>query len=179
MRCTLRELSRLYAGERETNPGAVATIRLVAVNNDKKLRFVAYMTIGDGEYEVAADNGKIKVFGNVDDFLKVAAKAAESGDGVYSVEIDTGAILASTVPSNMKTWAEAQVARLNKAKDGQAKVIAAVDLQLSMMGGWEFGNAAQRAKKTELTEQRAAVVADVAAVDAEIARLNGLISGAA
>jgi len=176
-RKTLRELSRLFGVEKVTNPASVASLKLVTVGTDKALRFVGRMTIGANEYELASDSGKLKVFGDVDSFLKFAAKAAEKGNGVYSVEVDTGVLLASSVPADLQSWADAQIIRLNKAKMTQQSIIANIDDQLGLMVGWENGNAAQQAKKIETQAQRACVVTDIAAIDTEVARLAVIAAG--
>lgn len=176
-RKTLRELSRLFQVEKSTNPSAVAVIKASAVHGDKKLRFIATLTIGATVYEVAGDSGKIKVFADIDSLMKFAAKAAEKGNGVYNVEVNTGALLASSVPADMQSWAEAQIIRLNKAKVSQQAVVDAIDDQLGLMIGWENGNAAQQAKKAEVTAQRACVVTDIAAIDTEVARLTVIAAG--
>lgn len=175
MRKTLRELARLVAVEKQTTPGFVPVIKLTAIGTDKALRLVGTVTIGADAFECAADNGKIKVFGDVDGFLKYVAKAAEKGDGVYNVEVDTGALLASSVPSNMESWAQAQITRLGKVKTAQNAVIADLDNQLTFMVGWESGNMAQQEKKAEVQAQKAAVVTDIAAIDAELLRLADLL----
>ena len=172
MRKTTRELARLFSAEKQITPGIVAGLSLVAMGVDKSLRFAATMTIGATSYEVAGDNGKLKTFSDVDSFLKFAAKSAEKGDGVYLVSVDTGALLASKVPNDMKAWAGNQAITLGKIKNAQNAVIADIDSQMSLMVGWETGNAAQQAKKIEVTAQRVAVVTDVAAIDTEIARLT-------
>lgn len=177
MRKTSREIARLMAAEKQITPGAVATLKLVALGTDKALKFGATMKVGASTYEVAGDNGKVKTFSDVDGFLKFAAKAAEVGNGVYTVEVDTGALLASTVPSDIKAWAQSQVIRLGKVKIAQNAVIAGIDEELTLMVGWEAGNAAQQAKKAETQNQRACVVADVSAIDAEVVRLNAIIAG--
>ncbi|MCL2344460.1 MAG: hypothetical protein FWC58_01240 [Desulfobulbus sp.] len=174
-RITLREASRQYAAAKAVDPLATVDVELFAINNDPMLRFTAVMTIKGVDSEVAADNGKLKVFANVDDFLKFVAKAAESGDGVYNVKVDTGMILASKVPGNMLTWAQSQIARLAATKPKQQKVIDLIDAQLATMAGWETGNQAQQAKKAELSAQRGAVVTDMAAIDAEVSRLQALL----
>lgn len=172
MRKTTRELSRLFAVEKGINPAAVAALSLVALGTDKKLKFAGDMTIGATTYQVAGDNGKLKTFSDVDGFLKFAAKAAEKGDGVYVVSCDTGALLASKVPSDVKVWAGNQVVSLGKTKTKQTAEIASIDSALALMVGWESGNAAQQAKKVETEAQRAAVVTDIDAIDTEIARLT-------
>lgn len=170
-RKSLRELTRLFTAEKVSNPAAVAALRLVAQGTDKSLRFIGKMTIGATTYELATDSGKLKTFTDVDSFLKFAAKAAEKGNGIYSVEVETGALLASSVPADMKSWADSQIVRLNKAKVSQQATIASIDDQLSLMVGWENGNAAQQAKKAEVQAQRACVVTDIDAIDTELARL--------
>lgn len=176
-RKSLRELSRLFGVEKSTNPTAVAVLKLRTVGTDKALRFVGTMQIGATTYEVASDSGKIKTFSDVDSFLKFAAKAAEKGNGVYTVDIDTGALLASSVPADMKSWADAQIIRLNKAKLSQQALVENIDEQLGLMIGWENGNAAQQAKKAETQAQRACVVTDIAAIDTEVARLAVIAAG--
>lgn len=176
-RKTLRELSRLFTVEKSTNPTAVAVLKLHTIGTDKALRFFGSMQIGATTYEVAGDSGKLKTFSDVDSFLKFAAKAAEKGNGVYSVEVDTGVLLASSVPSDMKSWAEAQIIRLNKAKLSQQAAIDNIDEQLGLMIGWENGNAAQQAKKLETQAQRACVITDIAAIDTEVARLAVIAAG--
>lgn len=166
-----RELSRLFVAEKVGNPAAVAAIKASSVGNDKSLRFVATLTIGATTFDIASDSGKVKVFADLDSVVKFAAKVAEKGNGIYSVEVDTGTVLASSVPADMKSWADAQIIRLNKAKLSQQAVIDGLDDQLGLMVGWENGNAAQQAKKLEVQAQRACVVTDIAAIDTEVARL--------
>ena len=174
-RKTQREISRLFQVEKATNPAAVAVIKAQAI--DKSLRFTGTIGIGASTYEIAGDSGKVKVFSDIDSLVKYVAKAAERGNGVYVVEIDTGALLASSVPSDLPSWADAQIVRLNKAKISQQAVITDIDAQLGLMIGWENGNAAQQSKKLEVTAQRAAVVTDIAAIDTEVARLAVIAAG--
>ena len=176
-RKTSREISRLFAAEKLVNPAAVAVLAMAAVGTDKALRFMATMTVGGTVFEVAGDSGKLKTFTDVDGFLKFAAKCAEKGDGVYSVEVDTKALLASSVPNDMKLWADSQIVRLGKAKLTQQAIISGIDDQLGLMIGWENGNAAQQAKKVETQAQRACVVTDIAAIDTELARLAVIAAG--
>lgn len=176
MRKTLRELSRLVAAEKLVTPGFVPVIKLQAVGTDKSLRLVGTVEINSVVYECASDNGRVKVFSDVDGFLKYVARAAEAGDGVYTVEIDTGALLASSVPSNMVTWAQSQITRLNKVKTAQNAVIVGLDDQLGFMVGWENGNAAQQDKKAETQAQKVAVQTDIAAIDAELLRLADIVA---
>ena len=176
-RKSLRELSRLFNAEKVSNPAVVAALRCVAVGTDKALRFVGKMTIGATTYDLATDSGKVKTFTDVDSFLKFCAKAAEKGNGIYSVEVETGDLLASTVPADMQSWADAQIVRLNKAKVSQQAGIVSIDDQLGLMVGWENGNAAQQAKKAEVQAQRACVVTDIAAIDTELARLAVIAAG--
>jgi hypothetical protein len=177
MRKSLREIARLVAVKKAATPGFVPTIKLTAVGTDKALRLVGEVTIDADTYQCASDTGTVKVFSDVDGFLKYVARAAEAGNGVYNVEVDTGALLASSVPSNMVTWAQAQITRLGKVKTSQTDLIAKLDSQLGLMVGWENGNAAQQAKKSEVQAQRACLVTDIAAIDTEVARLTVIAAG--
>lgn len=177
MRKTNRELARLFNAEKVITPATVAVLNMVSVGTDKALKFVATITIGATTYEVCSDNGKIKTFSDVDGFLKFAAKAAEKGDGVYTVVVDTGPLLASRVPSNLQTDAASKIVTLNRVKVGQNAVIAELGDQLTLMAGWESGNAAQQAKKIETKAQKTAVETDVAAIGTELARLAPIAAG--
>jgi hypothetical protein len=176
-RKTLRELTRLAVAAKVANPAFVAGLRMSAIGTDKTLKFIGHVTIGGDTFEIATDNGKLKTFTDADGFLKMAAKVAEKGNGVYSVEIETGALLSSSVPGDLKAWANSQITRLNKAKTSQQAVIVGIDDQIGLMVGWENGNAAQQTKKSEAQAQRAAVVTDIAAIDTELARLAVIAAG--
>lgn len=170
-RKTTRELSRLFGLKVAAVPGYVPQFKCKAVGMNKNLKFAGSVVIDAVEYPVAADGGTVKLFQNVDDFLKVVAKACEAGNGVYTVVSDTGALLASAVPSNMKTWAENQIAKLGKVKIAQTAHVAGLDAQLVLMATWATGNAAQQARLAEVTAQKVAVVEDIAAIDTELVRL--------
>lgn len=176
MRKTTRELARLFGAWKANVPAAVAGLTAVVVGTSSALKFIGRVTIDGTAYEIATDAGKVKTFGNIDDLLKSAAKIAEVGNGVYSVSVDTGAVLASKVPNDMQVFAENQIVKLNKTKVSQNAIIAGLDDDLGLMVGWENGNAAQQAKKIEVQAQRAAVVADVAAIDAEIVKYQAIVS---
>ena len=169
-RKTSRKMISLIAQARASDAAFVPAFSLIA-GAEKDLRFTAFVSIAGTDYALAGDGGAVKKFGAVDDALKMIAKVAESGDGTYTVRVETGALLASKVPANMVTWAGSQTVKLGKVKTAQQAVIADIDTQLAAMNGWENGNQAQRAKKDEMQAQRAAVVEDVAAIDAEVARL--------
>lgn len=174
MRKTSRELSRLVAAEKQATPGFVPVLSLIAVIGDKKLKFIGKVKINADTFDFAGDNGKVKTFGDVDSFLRSAAKIAEKGDGVYTVSVDTGALLASSVPADIKTAAASKVVGLVKTKTAQNAVVVGLDSDLALMAGWETGNQAQQAKKAEAAAQRVAVVSDIAAIDAEVIRLNAI-----
>ncbi len=176
-RKTIREISRLFNAEKVSTPGIVAGLKLSAVGSDKGLRFIGTVSIGANHYDMASDTGKLKIFTDVDSFLKQAAKCVEKGSGVYTVDVDTLALLASSVPSDMVSYANAQMVRLNKTKLGQQALITTIDDQLGLMVGWESGNAAQQTKKAETQAQRACVVTDIAAIDTEVARLAVIAAG--
>lgn len=175
MRQTMREIARRVSVKRQSVPGFVPVIKAVAVGDDKQLRLMGSVTIDADTFECASDNGKIRTFNDVDGFLKFVAKCAEKGDGVYNVEVDTGQLLASSVPADIPAWAQSQITRLGKVKTAQQATIAGLDSQLALMVGWESGNLAQQAKKAEVTAQKSAVTTDIAAIDAEVVRLTALL----
>lgn len=127
---------------------------------------------------IADDSGKIKMFGTLDALLKAFATVAESANGDYEIEVKTGAIFASKVPANIYTDAENKIVRLNKIKTAQtAKHGALVALTATggAMFGWDTGNAAQVSRYEEIVAQAAAINLDVAAITAEVTRLQGVV----
>ena len=173
-RKTGREIASLIAAEKAINPAFVPSFVLQSDGKSKELRFVGLISIGANQYAIASDSGLVRNFANVDDFVRVVAKVAESGNGDYVLTVKTGQLLASSVPANMATWAAAQALRLNKVKKSQQARVVEIDTQLSVMAGWENGNQAQQAKKTEVQAQRAAVLTDIAAIEAEVTRLGNI-----
>lgn len=171
-RKTQRALTKLLRDERVSNPGAQPTFRMLVLGEDTKLRFVGYVKIAGVEYQVATNNGKVATFGDVDSFIRYCAASVETSDGTYDVVIATGTVLVKSIPADLEAWAESEIARLNVRKTAQQAVITALDAQLALMTGWETGNSLQQAKKAETQAQRAAVVEDIAAIDAEITRLG-------
>lgn len=171
MRKTSRQLAAIIAAALVADSGTAVDYNLTAVGADKGLRFMASVRIGATVYEFAADNGKIQTFSDVDAFVKKIAKFHEDGEGVYTVTVDTGALLASSVPANLVAAKAAKIVSLNKTKTAQNGVVADIDAQLALMVGWDSGNAAQRAKLAEVQAQKVAVVGDIAAIDAELLAL--------
>ena len=171
-RKTVRVLAELVAAQRAEVPKFIPMFELQSTGA-KDLKFklvVSGLPVGD--VVVAADSGAEKVFSAVDDAVKQIAKIAETADCQYELTVVTGSLLASSVPANMVTWAAAQVIKLGKLKTARQQVVADIDTQLGMMANWENGNPAQVAKKAEVSAQRAAVVEDIAAIDAKISELS-------
>lgn len=171
MRKTSRQLAGLISAAKVINPALVVGFSLLSVGTDKSLKFVGSVDVDGAIYELAADNGKVQNFSDVDGFVKKVAKFNEDGEGVYTVTIDTGSLLASTVPANLVTAKAAKIASLNKSKVAQNAVVVTLDAQIALMPGWDVGNAAQRAKLAEVQAQKTAVVGDIAAIDAELLAL--------
>lgn len=169
-RKTQRQLTGLLRQARVSTPALEASFRVEAI--DKKLRFVGFVMIDGTEYEAAASNGKIATFTDVDAFVKYCAACVETGSGVYDVAVETEALLVKAPPADMVQWAADEVVRLGVRKTSQQAVLASINAQLALMVGWENGNSLQRAKKIEAQEQLATVTGDIAAIDAEVARLT-------
>lgn len=176
MRKTMREIARLLKVERQTNAGAVPTLALNAVPGDKSLRYGGEITIGAATYQVATDAGRVRTFGNGDDFVKTVAKYLPTSSGAYAVTVATGILLVSPVPSDLVKDAQAKVLRYQAVKTAQQAVVADLDADLALMAGWATGNPLQVAKWGEVTAQKAAVVEDIAAVDALIAEYQAIAS---
>lgn len=171
-RKTQRELTKILREARVATPGLDPTFWVQAVGEDRSLRFVGHIGIGATEYEAATNTGKIATFRDVDAFVRYCAGCVETSTGSYEVDIMTGTLLVKPIPADLAAWAEAEIVRLGVKKTAQQAVVAGLDAQLALMVGWETGNPLQVAKKAEVTAQKVAVVGDIAAIDAEIARLG-------
>jgi len=171
-RKTQRALTKILRDERVSNPGANPEFSAFLASDDVSLRFNAVVTIGGVDYLAATNTGKQAVFGDLDAAIKYFAGCVETSDGVYTVAIETGEALVKNIPVDLAAWAEAEIVRLGVRKTAQQAVVAGLDVQLALMAGWETGNVKQQAKKAEVTAQKTAVVEDIAAIDAEIARLG-------
>jgi hypothetical protein len=171
-RITQRALSAAIGAAKSSNPSVTVSHIANAVPGDKKLVFYGVTDVGGVEYDLAADNGKLKKFTDVDDMVKYIATAVPVGSGDYMVKVGTGLTLAAAVPGDLVVWAGKQVVKLQSKKVSQQAVIAALDVQLALMDGWGDGSPLQVAKLEETEAQKAAVQADIAAIDAEIDRLT-------
>lgn len=171
-RVSLRGLALAVLTAKIADPAVVITFEANAIAGNKALKFYGLVKVGAAEYELAGTNGKLKLFTDVDDLVKYIASAAPVGTGSYSVKINTGIILAEAVPTDLVKAAAAKVVRLQAAKVSQQAVIVDIDAQLALMVGWDVGSPLQVAKFNEVTTQRAVVVGDIAAIDAEIVRLT-------
>jgi len=101
----------------------------------------------------------------------------ETSDGTYTVAIETGLVLVSPLPADLKKDAASKVVKYNTKKTAQTAVLADIDAQIVLMDGWNTGNALQVARLAEVQTQRAAVVEDIAAIDALIAKYTVVAAG--
>ena len=174
MRKTMRETARLLEVARVATPGLVPTLTLHAHDGDKSLKFAATVGIGATNYEVAADNGKLKTFATADDFVKTIAKYMPTGSGTYALSVATGLVLVGSIPSDLKKDAASKVLKYGAVKTSQQAQVVSIDADLALMVDWENGNALQQARKAEVQAQRVAVVEDIAAIDALIANYTAI-----
>lgn len=174
IRAGMREIERVFNAAVVADPATVVGVKAVAV--DKKLRFRGEVGIGESQYVIADDKGKVKTFTDVDDLVKTVAQYMPTSSGSYLVQVDTGALLVRPLPSDLVKAAQSDLVKLNAKKAAASAVVTALDANLALMVGWETGNALQVARKAEVTAERGAVVADVAAIDAEIARLTAIVT---
>lgn len=181
VRATKREIARQVAVAKVAAGYGNYGVDLVAVGKASDPRWmgvVNFATTADTfEFDVADDSGKVKLFGTVDAAVKFIAGVNEDSMGVYDyLSIQTGDLYASSVPSDIYADAERKVTSLTRvmaAQQGKATALNA--LLTGVMATWATGNAAQQAKFTEVTVQHTAVVADVAALTAEIAKQQAIV----
>lgn len=178
MRKTVRQLAGIVRAALVADANTDISYIAGAKAGDKSLKLDLFVIVGATQYEVASDSGKLRVFGTLDDCIKVAAKVHEANDGQYSVTVATADLLASPAPANIGDYLAAQIAKLGKVKAAQTDKSAALADQLAAMAGWDSGNAAQVARFNEVTAQKVAVDGDIVAIDAEVVRLTALIPGA-
>ena len=171
MRKTPRALTKILRDARVGNPAEQPVFRAEA--EDKKLRFFGFVEIDGTEYECATPAGRIARFPDIDAMVKYLAGCVETATGDYSITIGTDILLVKSQPNDLVAWAADEVVRLGVKKTAQQAVVTGIDAQLALMVDWEnTGNALQRAKKLEVQAQKAAVLEDIAAIDAEIVRLT-------
>ena len=171
-RITLRGLVKAVLVARQADANVAIVTEANAIAGEKSLKFYGVVKVGAAEYDLANNNGKLKLFGNADDLVKYIAQAVPAGSGSYTIKINTGTVLAAAVPADLVKAAAAKVVKLGAAKTAQQAVIAEIDAQIALMAGWENGSSLQVAKLAETNVQKAAVQADIAAIDAEIVRLT-------
>lgn len=171
-RITSRGLAQAVLVARQAEPGVAITFTANAVSGNKALKFYGVVKVGVTDYDLAGPNGKLRLFTDIDDFIKFVAGSIPAGSGDYSVTIKTGTVLAAAVPTDLVKAAAAKVIKLQAAKVAQTGVLADIDAQIALMAGWENGSPLQVAKLAEAQTQRASVVVDMAAIDAEIVRLT-------
>lgn len=176
-RVSIRALLEHARTARLANPGVAVTFAADARPGNKKLVFTGRVTIGADEYDLAGDNGKIKSFSQIDDYIKYVAQAAPISNGTYSIACATGTILAASIPSDLKKDAQNKIVQLNRRKTAQQAVLAAINAELTLMAGWENGNALQAAKKAETEVQKTVVTNDISAIDAQITRYQAVVGG--
>lgn len=169
-RKSLRAIAALIA---VAAPGVVS-LKVAAAGSDKSLRFGATVMVDGTAYEVAAENGKLKRYGDVDSFVKDVAANFPTNNGTYAVSVETGLVLVQSLPSDLKKDAAAKVIKLNGKKTAQQAVVTKLDADLLLMAGWENGNALQVARFNEVTTEKATVVNDIAAIDDLIAHFTAI-----
>lgn len=177
VRAGVMALESAFAAAKLLDPDVAVTITATAL--DKKLKFRGDVLIGATAYTVADAKGKIKSFGDVDDLVKLLSGVLPTSSGDYVVNVVTGALLIKPLPGDMVKAAQSEVGKLTAAKTAALAVVTGLDASLALMVGWESGNVLQVARKTETLAQKTAVLDEIVAVEAEIARLTAIIGGGA
>lgn len=173
-RKTLRKIAALLETARVATPGLVPEVTLNIKPGDKALRFFVVVKIGADSYNVAGDNGKVKLYQNADDAVKALAKYLPTNSGDYALTVSTGLELVASLPADLKKDAAAKVIKFGTVKTAQQAVVTGLDAELALMAGWNVGNALQQARFAEVTDQKAAVVEDIAAIDGLIAHYTAI-----
>lgn len=164
-RKTLRKIAGILAAAGAVTPVFSATV----VGADKTLKFAGHVSISGTVYDVATNAGKVKSYVDVDGFVRDIAANLPNSSGTYQVSVETGLMLVSNPPSDVKKDAAAKELKFTGVKTAQQAVVAGLDTQLGLMAGWATGNALQVAKYNEVVAQKAAVNEDIVQLDAMIA----------
>lgn len=147
----------------------------------KNLRFTAKITAGGAPYDVCDDNGKIKVFGNVDNVLAWLKGAYLD---VTSVSVSftsvTGLTKTFVAPTSPLAAATAEKNSFTALKAGlqDNKTAAAARVAQAEASGWNLGTAhpALQANYAELLEQQTAVLAIETYYQSRIDAANAIIA---
>lgn len=177
-RLSIRAAKSTVAAYVASNGGSVS-LSCVATGKAGNPSFAASVTYGGGTIQLAGDSGKIKSFPTVEAAILAFSQIREANDGVYAPSVDTGELFASKVPSNIYTAAASRIVSLNKSRAMQiTRRDALAALLAGPMLGWDTGNAAQVASFNETTTQKAVIVSDIAAIDAEIVAQQAVVDSA-
>lgn len=151
--------------------GATAHLSIVKLTGGDTIGFTAKITVGSEAFNVAAtNNGKIKVFANVDDFVKAAAALQLTSLGLANITFDNPGYL----DAKPFTGDPVKKAQSNKAKfeSKKAKLVADIaDLQTAI-NLMPHVTAAEQALVDERNAQKAAMQGSVDYFTAQIAAIN-------
>lgn len=147
----------------------------------KNLRFTAKITAGGSPYEVCDDNGKVKVFGNVDNVLAWLKGAYVDVTNVsISFTSVTGLTKTFVPPTSPLAAATAEKNSFTALKAGlqDNKTAAAARVAQAEASGWNLGTAhpALQANYAELLEQQNAVLAIETYYQSRIDAANAIIA---
>ena len=177
-RFTAQTIKQYAVQAKADNPAKVVACSLIlnSLPKDKTLSFNAQVAVTAdgaalGTYDVAAGNGAVQKFKDVDTAVKTVASILPESDGIYMVSVNTGSLLDKAPSGDLVKAQAAEKARLQAQLPVVAASKAKIDAQLALMVGWESGNSLQVAKKAEETTRAAVMVALTAAINARIAAL--------
>lgn len=158
--------------------GAIAIT--LSVVDFKRLTFTANVTAGGSSFDVCDDNGKVRVFGSVDNVLSWIRGAYQDVTGI-AIGFASVAGLSNTFVPPASALAEANKvkASFTKLKAGLTdnKLAVATKISQAVASGWNAPNAhpALQANYAELIEQQAAQTAIEAYYDTRIASAQAII----
>lgn len=157
-----------------------AVVLALTVVDFKRLTFTANVTAGGSSFDVCDDNGKIRVFGSVDNVISWL-KGAYQDMTSLTINFTSVAGLTNTFvpPANALAEANKVKAAFVKLKSGLTdnKALVATQLAQAVASGWDLGTAhpALQANHVELVERQAAQTAIEAYYDARIAAAQAII----
>lgn len=174
-------IAALLAANFAAQSPAAVTLKVTVLEGDKNIKVTGVVVIGSDAYPVADSNGKVKVYKDIDQFLRfmAATKALpNTGDVELVVESLQVAAPVESIGGDIQGKFKRQKAAYERADVVTVRELAdRTQTEIDYVAdGYETGSVRAQAALAEVRAQKAALTIEHAYNMAEIARLDALIT---
>lgn len=152
---------------------AAAVFTVVPRGADFAVTVKVGATLATCDTDICGDNGKIKVFKDVDDFIKSASKVGAFASTFTPAFANVVALEPRPFTGDIIKRAQAQILSFNKQRTTALETAAVYATELNLMPN---GTLAEQALKAEKQNQKDAVDSLAAWLAAEVVRLTAIIT---